>query len=189
MNTFKSFWMGGFECSDQINRFGKRVNLLQETNHIKHVLADYGLLADMKIFTVREGLQWSVVEFKPYHYNFDTVKIMMEAGRSMGVQQIWDLCHFGFPSDLSPLHPAFTKRFVSFCAAFGNFFVENFGKTELVVTPINEVSFLSWLGGDVAGTSPFCVNEGWNVKYKLMQAYIEGIRMLKTINKNCKILT
>src|SRR5690606_24640784 len=94
-----------------------------------------------------------------------------------------------FPSDLSPLHPQFTNRFVSFCEAFANFFVENYGKIELIVTPINEVSFISWLGGDVAGTTPFCENEGWNVKYKLMQAYIEGIRVLKRINKNFKILT
>lgn len=189
MNAFKSFWMGGFECSDQINRLGKRVDLLKETGHVEMLLSDYRLLAEMQIFTVREGVQWSVAEFKPYHYNFDTVKIMMEAGRSLGIQQIWDLCHFGFPSDLSPLHPEFTERFVSFCAAFGNFFVENFGKSELIITPINEVSFLSWLGGDVAGTVPFCINEGWKVKYNLMKAYIEGIRVLKGINKNFKILT
>ena len=189
MNIFKSFWMGGFECSDQINCFGTRVNLLKETRHIEHLEADYELLLNMGIFTVREGVQWSVTEFKPYHYNFDTLKKMMEVGRKVGMQQIWDLCHFGFPTDLSPLHPQFTKRFVSFCVAFANFFVKNFGKTELIVTPMNEVSFLSWLGGDVAGTTPFCVNEGWNLKYKLMTAYIEGIRALKTINKNFKILT
>ena len=189
MNIFKSFWMGGFECSDQINCFGKRVNLLKETKHIDLLVSDYKLLLDTGIFTVREGVQWSVAEIQPYYYNFDTVKIMMETGRSMGMQQVWDLCHFGFPSDLSPLHPEFTKRFVSYCAAFANFVVKNFGKIELIITPINEVSFLSWLGGDAAGTTPFCNNEGWNVKYKLMQAYIEGIRTLKTINKNFKILT
>ncbi len=189
MNIFKSFWMGGFECSDHLNCFGKRVNLLKETKHIDQLVSDYELLLGMNILTVREGVQWSVTEFIPYHYNFDKVKMMMETGRSMGMQQVWDLCHFGFPSDLTPLHPEFTNRFVSFCTAFGDFFVKNFGKTELIVTPINEVSFLSWLGGDAAGTSPFCQNEGWNVKYKLMQAYIEGIRTLKTINKNFKILT
>ena len=32
---FRSFWMGGFECSDQLNHFGNRVDLLSETGHIK----------------------------------------------------------------------------------------------------------------------------------------------------------
>lgn len=189
MGTFKSFWMGGFECSDQINCFDKRVNLLEETRHVDYIVTDYNFLLNINIRTAREGVQWSVVESTPNHYNFDTVRKMMEIGRSMGVQQIWDLCHFGFPNDLSPIDPSFTKRFVSFCTAFGNFFVENFGKSELIITPINEVSFLSWLGGDVAGTVPFCVNQGWSVKYKLMEAYIQGIRTLKAINNKFKILT
>ncbi|MEJ7665003.1 MAG: hypothetical protein WKG07_38540 [Hymenobacter sp.] len=43
------------------------------------------------------------------------------------------------------------------------------------MTPINEVSFMSWLGGDVRGTSPYCVGQGWEVKLGLMRAYIEGV--------------
>ena len=29
VSIFQSFWMGGFECSDQVNCFGDRVDLLQ----------------------------------------------------------------------------------------------------------------------------------------------------------------
>ena len=46
---------------------------------------------------------------------------MLEAGKLNGIQQIWDICHFGFPDDLSPLHPQFTKRFVGVCSAFRPF--------------------------------------------------------------------
>jgi hypothetical protein len=51
------------------------------------------------------------------------------------------------------------------------------------------VSFLSWLGGEDAGTSPYCTGNGWAVKYALMRAYIEGIKALKTVDPNIRILT
>jgi len=187
-NPFRSFWMGGFECSDKINSLGNRVNLLEATDHIRLIREDYAMLHQTGICTVREGIRWSVVEPRPYYYDFSTVLMMMEAGREQGIQQVWDICHFGFPDDLSPLHPHFTRRFAALCRAFAQFFVAHFGYEELVITPINEVSFLSWLGGDEAGTVPFCKNEGWNVKYKLMQAYIEGIKCLKSINPSFRIL-
>lgn len=188
-SPFLSYWMGGFECSDKINCFGNRVDLLKETDHIGQLKSDYTMLQQININTVREGIRWSVVETKPFCYNFDTVKYMMEIGNQLGIQQVWDLCHFGYPDDLSPLHPQFTQRFVGLCTAFANFFTENYGKKELIITPINEVSFVSWLGGEAAGTVPFCKAEGWNVKYKLMQAYIEGVKCLKNINPNFKILS
>lgn len=188
-SPFQSYWMGGFECSDKINSSGDRVDLLSATDHISLLRSDYNMLIQMNIKTVREGIRWSVVEPRPYQYNFEAVKFMMDTGREMQIQQIWDFCHFGYPDDLSPLHPHFCKRFVALCHAFAHFFVDNYGKTELIITPINEVSFISWLGGEVAGTVPFCKNNGWNVKYKLVEAYIAGIKCLKSINPNFIILT
>lgn len=189
INPFKSYWMGGYECSDKINCFGNRVDLLSESGHLNQLRDDYALLKPFGIKTVREGIRWSVVETSPYNYNFDTVKMMMDIGNEMEIQQVWDLCHFGFPDDLSPLHPQFTPRFVGLCTAFANFVVENYGTKELVLTPINEVSFISWLGGEAAGTVPFCKNEGWNIKYQLSKAYILGIKELKRINPYFKILS
>lgn len=188
VSPFDSFWMGGFECSDKINCFGERVDLLKESDHLNQLTSDYVMLQQLGISSVREGIRWSQVEYAPFKYNFETVRSMMDTAQKLGVQQIWDLCHFGFPDDLSPLHPKFNRRFESLCTAFANFYVANYGQTELVLTPINEVSFLSWLGGEAAGTVPFCRNEGWNIKYRLVQAYINGIKCLKNINPNFKIL-
>src|SRR5690554_2634037 len=100
-NPFKSYWMGGFECSDKINCFGNRVDLLKETDHINQIKPDYEMLQQLNIYSVREGIRWSVVETKPYYYNFETVKFMMDMGNKLGMQQIWDLCHFGYPDDLT----------------------------------------------------------------------------------------
>ncbi|MCF0059657.1 amine oxidase [Dyadobacter sp. CY356] len=188
-NPFESFWMAGFECTDQLNAFGNRVDFLHITSHYELLQEDYQNLGLFNIKTVREGLRWSQVEKSPGTYDFSIFKKMLEAGKENGIQQIWDICHFGFPDDLSPVHPHFTGRFASLCTAFAKFY-KSLGYAEpLIVTPINEVSFMSWLGGDVAGTSPYCHHNGWEVKYSYMKAYIAGVKALKDVDPMIRILT
>ncbi|WP_439557875.1 amine oxidase [Dyadobacter sp.] len=188
-NLFQTFWMGGFECSDQLNSSGNRVDLLDITGHLDLMREDYARIRSLGIQTVREGIRWSVVEFLPYQYNFDTVAEMMHAADDLDIQQIWDICHFGYPADLSPMHPHFTPRFVAVCEAFVIFYTNRYPGKPLFVTPINEVSFISWLGGEVAGTSPYSLRNGWEVKYALMRAYIAAARAMKQISTLVRIVT
>lgn len=188
-NPFQSFWMGGYECTDQLNTHGDRVDFLHITSHFELINEDYARLKTLNITTVREGIRWSQIEKEPYEYDFSTVRSMLDAGKKGGIQQIWDICHFGYPDDLSPLHPHFTRRFVALCEAFATFYFSVNPDETLIITPINEVSFISWLGGDVAGTAPYCRHNGWEVKYALMRAYIAGVKALKEINPNIIILT
>ena len=186
---FQSFWMAGFECADHLNKYGDRVDLLNATSHLKHPLEDYQLLAPFELKTVREGIQWSRVEPKPYTYDWTSVELLMDAAELSGIQQVWDICHFGFPDDLTPLHPNFASRFEALCCAFVKFHKSKKPLHLLIVTPINEVSFLAWLGGDACGTSPYCVRQGWEVKYHLMKAYIRGVAAMKAIDPEILILT
>lgn len=186
---FNTFWLGGFECADQQNAFGNRVDLAKTSGHIQHAEEDYANLAALGIRTVREGIRWSVVEKTPYHYDFSDVKRLIRASKNSGIQIIWDICHFGFPDDLTPLHPMFARRFSHMCRAFAEFLDKMLPGEEVWLIPINEVSFLSWLGGDVRGTSPYTVGQGWDVKYFLMKAYIEGVTYLKTFHPNIRVLT
>ena len=188
-NPFKSFWMAGYECTDQLNSFGNRVDFLHITGHYDHLDEDYKRLAPFDFKTVREGVRWSQVEKTAYQYDWSTVQHMMEKGRRNNIQQIWDICHFGFPDDLTPLHPLFARRFSALCKAFVQFYRSINPYGELVVTPVNEVSFLSWLGGDVRGTSPYCWGQGWEVKYALMRAYIEGAAVMREVDPSVRILT
>lgn len=181
--------MGGFECADHINRHGNRIDLLNKTGHLQQAATDYRLLKNFSITTVREGIRWSAVEPTPYTYDWSSVASLMAAGQAAGIQQVWDICHFGFPDDLSPLHPHFTKRFVALCRAFVLFYRSQNLDAPLIVTPINEVSFLAWLGGDAKGTVPFCNRQGWKVKYELMRAYVQGIAALKEADPQVRILT
>lgn len=181
--------MAGYECSDQLNHHGDRVDLLKETGHADFISRDYALLEPFDIATVREGIRWSQVEQKPYQYDFSTVAAMIDAARMHGIQQIWDICHFGYPDDLSPLHPHFTARFVALCSAFANFYKVYCPGVQLLVTPINEVGFISWLGGDHASTTPYAKGMGWDVKYALIRSYIQGIKAMKSIHSDVAVLT
>ncbi len=186
MSLFQSFIIGGYECADQINKFGHRVNLLQETAHNSRVRQDYEDLAAIGIKTAREGICWSAVERVEYVYDFSEVKNRMDAAAEQGIQQIWDLVHFGYPDGIYPTHPLFVDRFVSLCEAFVEFYQTQSDQTLLVV-PINEISFLSWLSGDVAGTVPFVTKNGWEIKYQLCKAAIAGIRAIKKTGMDCRI--
>ncbi|MGN7885518.1 amine oxidase [Dyadobacter endophyticus] len=187
--SFNTFWMAGFECTDQLNASGDRVDMLQMTGHLELVREDYSRICSLGLRTAREGIRWSVVEYMPYHYNFDSVLDMINAGTEYGVQQIWDICHFGYPADLSPFHPHFTSRFVALCTAFVNFYTKQRPMESLYITPINEVSFISWLGGEAGATVPYCTKNGWELKYALMRAYIAAVKAMKQITGLVRIVT
>lgn len=188
-NPFRSFWWAGFECADHVNAFGNRVDMIDLTGHNKRLREDFLNVKSLGIATVREGIRWSRVERKAFTYEWTEVEEVIRTSQEINLQIIWDICHFGFPDDLTPLHPMFARRFAHLCKAFVEFYRGIVPNGELIVTPINEVSFLSWLGGDARGTSPYCVNLGWEVKYALMRAYIEGIEGMKEVDPTVKILT
>ena len=114
-SPFRSFWWGGYECTDQLNAFGNRVDFLNLTGHLQLIDQDYTDLGQFNIQTVREGIRWSAVEKAPYQYDWSTVKLMLDAGRRHNIQQVWDICHFGYADDLTPLHPMFARRFAALC--------------------------------------------------------------------------
>ncbi len=186
---FQSFWMAGYECADHQNAFGIRVDLLEQTKHFHYIHEDYASLKEFNIETVREGIRWSKVETKPYEYDWRDVITMIRAAKDHQIQQVWDICHFGFPDDLTPLHPMFARRFAHLCRDFVKMYRSIEPDKTLIIVPINEVSFLSWLGGDVRGTSPYCVNQGFEVKYTLMKAFIEGSQAMKNMDDNILIQT
>jgi hypothetical protein len=187
MQPFKTFFIGGYECADLINKFGNRIDLLKLTGHDTHVLEDYQHLAAMGIKTVREGIRWSFVEHSPGVYDFSEVKNRMEAAQKTGIQQLWDICHFGYPDGLMPTHPQFAGRLTRLCEAFTKLYRQS-TDDPLILTPINEISFLSWLSGDARGTVPFGSGAGFDQKYHLCKAAIEAISGVKSIDPAAQIM-
>lgn len=185
--SFRSFFMGGFECTDLINRSGLRINLLHETGHHLRAFEDYELLSSLEINVVREGVCWSVVEKSPYVFDFSSLKDRMDAAAALNIQILWDLCHFGYPDDMIPTHPLFHSRFMAFCRAFTLFHL-NYSAEKLFVIPINEISFLSRYSGEMRGTVPFALNSQFDIKYHLSKAAIAGIEVIKQTDPDAVVI-
>ena len=184
---FQSFFMGGFECSTHKLRSGKRLDVTAATGHDKFVVADYQRLQQQGIYTVREGLRWHLIEQSPGKYDFSSSLPIIRAARDMKMQVIWDLFHYGWPDDIDIFSPEFVSRFAKMVRAFMEVLTEETDQTPFV-TPVNEISFIAWAGGDVAYINPFAKGRGDELKIQLIKASIAAIESVWEVNPNTRIV-
>ena len=152
-HSSRSFVLGGFECSThRRGGDGKRLDLIAATRHDRFAAEDYARLADIGIRTARDGIRWHRIEVAPGRYDFASVIPMLRAARRAGVQVIWDLFHYGWPDDLDIFAPEFVDRFAAFARAFAAVLADETDGTPWI-TPVNEISYLAWAGGDTARSS------------------------------------
>ena len=169
---FASFVLGGFECSThRRGGDGRRLDLIAATRHDRFAAEDYARLADAGIKGARDGIRWHLIEPAPGRYDFASVVPQLRAARQAGVRVIWDLFHYGWPDDLDIFTPAFVERFAGLARAFAAVLAD---ETDGVpwVTPVNEISYLSWAGGDTAEIFPFQRDRGHELKAQLVRASI-----------------
>lgn len=175
---FRSFWQAGFECSTHKLKSGKRLDEVALTQHDRFAEQDFARLREIGILTAREGLRWHLIDQKSRHYDFSTVFPILEAAQRHGVEIIWDLLHFGWPDHLDIFTPEFLDSFTEFAAAFGKILAPTDSQT-MFVAPVNEISFVSWAGGDVAYINPFAQGRGPDLKQQLVRAYLRAATELK----------
>src|SRR6476660_8935029 len=96
---FRSFILGGFECSTHRLPTGRRLDMVRATRHDELARGDYQMLQRHGILTARDGLRWHVIERAPGIYDFSSAIPMLDAARATGMQVIWDLWHYGWPDD------------------------------------------------------------------------------------------
>jgi hypothetical protein len=184
---FKSFFLGGFECSAHRTREGKRLDMLASTGHDRYAAEDYARLRRIRIRTARDGIHWPLIEKAPYQYDFSTVLPMVRAARDAGVQVIWDICHYGWPDDLNVFSPAFIKRYAQLSRAFG-YLLKNETDGLPFICPINEISFLSWASAEVGYIFPYAERRGNELKMQLVRAAIEGIEAVWDVLPQTRIV-
>ncbi len=187
MSIFKSFFIGGFECSTHRLRNGKRLDLVAATEHDRFLAADYKRLQEQGILTVREGIRWHLIEPIPGKYDFSSVLPTIRTARDMGMQVIWDLFHYGWPDDLDIFSPAFIERFERMVLAFMQV-LSSETDTVPFICPVNEISFVSWAGGDAAYINPFCKGRGDELKAQLVRSAIAAIEAVWHINPRARIV-
>ncbi|QEH32175.1 hypothetical protein OJF2_06440 [Aquisphaera giovannonii] len=183
---FRSFFLGGFECSTHRRRCGRRLDQVAATAHDRFAATDYALLKAHGIEAVREGLRWHLIEASPGRYDFASVLPILRAAREAGMQVIWDLFHFGVPDDLDIFDPRFVDRLAGLARAFAGLLD---GESDDVpwIAPVNEISFVSWAGGEVAELDPYARSRGRELKRQLVRAAIAATEAVWDVLPSARI--
>ena len=87
-------------------------------------------------------------------YDFRSLEPILVAAERAGAEIVLDLLHFGWPDHVDPLGEAFPFEFAEFASAVAKY-LRSWPEPVQYVAPINEISFLSWAGGEVG-----CLNPG-----------------------------
>jgi hypothetical protein len=175
---FHGVFLGGFECSCHRLASGKRLDLLRSTRHAEFARADYARLRSIGMTACRDGVSW--VESARAGLDFSHVLSRVRAADAEGLQVIWDLMHFGWPDDVDLFSAAFPVRFGRYARAFARWLVNETDRP-VMVAPINEISILSWAGGDVRCMNPFLSARGDEMKVQLVRASIEAIEAIREV--------
>ena len=184
---FKSFFMGGFECSTHRDASGRRLDLIDSTRHDEFAEADYGRLLDRNIKTCRDGLRWHLIEKEPFRYDFSSLERQVSAARKTGIEVVWDLFHYGYPDDLDIFSEHFVERFASFCRASTEYLISELGD-ELFVCPINEISFFSWIAGHEGLFYPCKKKRGGALKRQLVRAALAGKTIIRNVAPKARMM-
>jgi beta-glucosidase/6-phospho-beta-glucosidase/beta-galactosidase len=186
-SLFKSFFLGGFECSAHRRADGVRLDMLASSGHEAHAHADYAQLDACGVQAVRDGVRWHRIERGHGDYDWDSFIPMLEAARRTGTQVIWDLCHYGWPDDLDFFSGAFVERFASFAASLATL-VRDESEDVPFYCPINEISFWAWAGGEVARMNPCARGSGARVKQQLVRASIAAIHAVRSVDPRARFV-
>lgn len=184
---FRSFFMGGFECSTHRLRSGRRLDVIAATAHDRYARDDYQRLVDVGMRTARDGLRWHLIETSPGVYDFSSIRPMLAAARETGIQVIWDVLHYGWPDDIDVFSQAFVDRFAAFSRKFAEIAV---GETDgpVWVVPVNEISFFAWAGGEVGIFNPFARHRADELKFQLLRASIAAMRAMHEVSPDIRIV-
>jgi beta-glucosidase/6-phospho-beta-glucosidase/beta-galactosidase len=186
-SLFRSFFMGGFECSTHRLPSGRRLDVIGATAHDRWAREDYQRLAGVGMRTARDGIRWHLIEQTPGRYDFSSVIPMLAAARATGVQVIWDLLHYGWPDGLDLLSPEFVERFAHLSRAFAEVADRETDGPPWVV-PVNEISFFAWAAGEIGIFNPFLRHQGDEVKRQLVRAATASIAAMREVVPGIRIV-
>jgi beta-glucosidase/6-phospho-beta-glucosidase/beta-galactosidase len=186
---FPTFFISGFECSTFLWKDKGRRNLVAETQHDKYAREDYKILRELGIAVARESLPWALID-KSGDYDFSCVDPMIEAMNESQILPIWDLCHYGYPNDIDPFSEEFTKRFASFCRAAAEYVVPRIPHGPHFFTPVNEITFFSFCGGEWGWVAPYknTKKDRFKFRYALCKAAIAGVKAIREIIPEARMI-
>jgi beta-glucosidase/6-phospho-beta-glucosidase/beta-galactosidase len=180
--------MGGFECSTHRLKTGRRLDLIHATAHDHYLREDYSLLKEYGMLTVREGVRWHLIQPVPGRQDFSSVMPFIRTSQEMGIQVIWDLCHFGWPDHLDIFTPQWVDALEELARGFAGILRREASDVPLVA-PMNEISFVSWAGGDTGYLNPFEQGRGHELKRQVVRAAVRASAVLRDELKNVQLVS
>lgn len=183
---FHSFVLGGFECATGYNARGNWIDQIVATHHDQHADEDYRRLREVGILAAREAIRWPLVDAGGGRYDFSTVEPFVAAAQRHGIEVIWDLFHYGYPSGLDLFGEEFPARFAAYCTAVAQFSGRQRGRH--FFTPINEPSFFAWAAGEVARFAPHQTGRAYELKVALARAALRGIDAIRAVLPEARIV-
>src|ERR1051326_8595260 len=182
---FRSFWMGGFECSCQMNSRCKRLDMIASLEHDVRAAEDYARLRSIGIATARDGVRWHLID-RAGRYDWTPWIHMLNAARETGVQVIWDLCHYGWPDDLDIFGPSFPDRFARFAGEAARVQREHTDSPGFFV-PVNEISFFAWAAARSL-MFPYAKGRDNELKRQLIRSAIAAIDAIRSVDGEARIV-
>jgi beta-glucosidase/6-phospho-beta-glucosidase/beta-galactosidase len=185
---FPTFFISGFECSTFLWKDKQRRNLIEETQHHSHVFEDYRMLRELGIAVAREAIPWPLVDNKG-KYDFSCIDLMIEAMKQSKIMPVWDLCHYGYPDDIDPFTDDFTNRFAAYCQAAATYIMSRMSGPYFF-TPINEITFFSFCGGEWGWVAPYrnTKEDRFKLRLNLCKAAIAGVKAIREIEPEARMV-
>jgi beta-glucosidase/6-phospho-beta-glucosidase/beta-galactosidase len=174
---FRTFFQAGFECSTHKLRDGRRLDLIGSTQHDRFARQDYQRLKAFGIGTIRIAAQWPLIEASAGRYCFDSLDTILNAAADYEMEVVLDLLHFGWPDHVQIFSESFVPSFARFTRAVCAHLKKRQSSCRFIA-PVNEISYFSWAGGDVAAINPYTVDRGGELKRMLVRAAIASSDVL-----------
>ena len=166
-----SWIIAGFEGSTHVRADGRRLDLVASTGHDRLAARDYARMRRLGITSARESVRWHLVERTRADYDFGVEAERVAAAAAAGVTVVWDVCHFGWPDHVDPFAPDFPSRYAAWAGALARY-IGAVQDPPYWFAPQNEISFLTWAGGEMGVMNPFGRGRGAELKRQLVRAAI-----------------
>ena len=185
---FPTFFLSGFECSTFVWQDKGRRNLIAETRHAEHVDEDYAFLRGLGIAVAREGIPWPLVD-QGGRCDFSSLDPFIEAMNRNQILPIWDLCHYGYPDDTDPFEPAFAERFAAYARSAAEYVVPRVRGPHFF-TPVNEITFYGFMGGEWGWAAPFrkSERERHELRLSLCKADIAAVNAIREVDPEARMV-
>jgi hypothetical protein len=138
------------------------------------------------ICAAREGVRWHLID-RAGRCDLKSLRPFVDAALRWDIVPIWDLFHYGYPDDLDPFSPEFVNRFADYCYTVARYLDRRMGGP-LFFTPVNEISYFAWAGGDEGLFAPHASGRSWELKVNLVRAAIAGIEAIWAVNAGARIV-